>query len=244
MILSGTAGRALLLALDWKPRLLTPGLYLAGALLAGARGRVDARLLVGASFLFGVLLLAAAAAPTLPLQMAALVPLGAVSVTFAAGINSLLQLTASPPMRGRVMALYSVVFLGSTPIGAPITGWLAGAAGPRSTLVMAGVAALLGGIWLKLALVAKDSADVGETVEQPVHVDARVVDRKRRSRRRGDTEPAHQRLRAMVPGANAHTRPAENLANVVRMRAGERERDERAPLGRVERPVDRQLRDL
>jgi predicted MFS family arabinose efflux permease len=217
---------------------------ISGALAAGARQKIEPRLLAGAAFAFGAFSLAAAAAPTLALEIIALAITGAASVTFAAGINSLLQLTASPPMRGRVMALYSVVFLGSTPIGAPITGWLAGAAGPRSTLVMAGVAALLGGIWLKLALVAKDSADVGETVEQPVHVDARVVDRKRRSRRRGDTEPAHQRLRAMVPGANAHTRPAENLANVVRMRAGERERDERAPLGRVERPVDRQLRDL
>ena len=45
-------------------------------------------------------------------------------------------------MRGRVMALYSVVFLGSTPIGAPLVGWLAGAAGPRAGLVAGGVAAL------------------------------------------------------------------------------------------------------
>ena len=67
----------------------------------------------------------------------ALVPLGAVSVTFAAGVNSTLQLGASPAMRGRVMALYSVVFLGSTPIGGPIVGWLAEVAGPRSGLVLA-----------------------------------------------------------------------------------------------------------
>ena len=57
-------------------------------------------------------------------------PLGAVTVTFAAGVNSSLQLAAAPAMRGRVMALYSVVFLGSTPIGAPLVGWLAEAAGP------------------------------------------------------------------------------------------------------------------
>ena len=48
-------------------------------------------------------------------------------------------------MRGRVMALYSVVFLGSTPIGGPIVGWLAEVAGPRSGLVLAGVAALAAG---------------------------------------------------------------------------------------------------
>ncbi|MGH2968203.1 MAG: MFS transporter, partial [Solirubrobacteraceae bacterium] len=108
----------------------------AGALIAGARGRVDARLLVGASTAFGVLLLLAAAAPTLPLQVAVLVPLGMVSVTFAAGVNSSLQIAVDPLMRGRVMALYSVVFLGSTPIGAPLAGWLAEVAGPRAGLVV------------------------------------------------------------------------------------------------------------
>jgi len=123
-----------------------------GALAAGARQRVDARLLTGAALAFGVFSFAAAVAPSLPLELVALAATGAASVTFAAGINSTLQLEAAPAMRGRVMALYSVVFLGSTPIGAPIAGWLAGAAGPRSALVLAGVAALVGGAGLWLAL--------------------------------------------------------------------------------------------
>lgn len=114
----------------------------AGALAAGARGRVSARLLVGSSAAFGALMLAAAAAPALWTQLALLVPLGAVSVTFAAGVNSALQLAVDPLMRGRVMALYSVVFLGSTPIGAPLVGWLAEVAGPRAGLVVGGVAAM------------------------------------------------------------------------------------------------------
>src|SRR4029079_19507113 len=87
--------------------------------------------------------LLAAIAPTLPLQIAALVPLGAASVTFAAGVNSSLQIAVEPVMRGRVMALYSIVFLGSTPIGAPLMGWLAGAAGPRAGLVAGAAAALV-----------------------------------------------------------------------------------------------------
>ena len=66
-----------------------------------------------------------ALAPTLELQALALVPMGAASVTFAAGVNSSLQLAAAPALRGRVMSLYSIVFLGSTPIGAPLVGWLA-----------------------------------------------------------------------------------------------------------------------
>jgi MFS family permease len=114
----------------------------AGALAAGARGRVSGGLLVGSSAAFGALMLAAAAAPALWTQLALLVPLVAVSVTFAAGVNSALQLAVDPLMRGRVMALYSVVFLGSTPIGAPLVGWLAEVAGPRAGLVVGGVAAM------------------------------------------------------------------------------------------------------
>ncbi len=117
-----------------------------GALAAGARGRVTPRLLIVSSTMFGVAMLLAAIAPTLPLQIAALVPLGAASVTFAAGINSTLQINVEPLMRGRVMALYSIVFLGSTPIGAPLMGWLAEAAGPRAGLVAGAAAALIAAV--------------------------------------------------------------------------------------------------
>jgi MFS family permease len=115
----------------------------AGALLAGFRARVTRPLLVGSAAAFGVVELLAAAAPSLALQILALVPLGAVSVTFAAGVNSTMQLAADPLLRGRVMALYSVVFLGSTPIGAPLVGWLAEVAGARAGFVLGGVAALV-----------------------------------------------------------------------------------------------------
>ncbi len=114
-----------------------------GALAAGARGRVSAKLLIVASALFGVFLSLAALAPTLELQVLALVPLGAASVTFAAGVNSALQISVEPVMRGRVMALYSIVFLGSTPIGAPLVGWLAEVAGPRAGLWAGAVACLI-----------------------------------------------------------------------------------------------------
>jgi MFS family permease len=113
-----------------------------GALTMGARGRVSERIITGSAAGFGLFSLLAAMAPTLPLALVALVPLGAMSVTFAAAINSTLQLDAIPAMRGRVMALYTVVFLGSTPIGGPVVGALAEVAGPRSGLILAGVAAL------------------------------------------------------------------------------------------------------
>ncbi len=114
-----------------------------GALLTGGIGRVSPRLIVGAAIAFGVFELLAAAAPSLPLQVLALVPLGAVSVTFAASVNSSMQLAAAPAMRGRVMSLYSVVFLGSTPIGAPLVGWLADVVSPRAGLALGGTAALI-----------------------------------------------------------------------------------------------------
>ena len=113
-----------------------------GALFNGAHGRTGPRLIVGGALAFGTLALLAAAAPTLALEIPVLALLGAAAVTFAATINSTLQLAVSPQMRGRVMALYSVVFLGSTPIGGPLAGWLSESYDPRVALLLAAVAGL------------------------------------------------------------------------------------------------------
>jgi MFS family permease len=115
---------------------------IAGALVNGAHGRTGPRLIAGGALAFGVAALLSAAMPSLALEIPALALLGAASVTFAATINSTLQLAVSPPMRGRVMALYSVVFLGSTPIGGPLTGWLAQSYDPRVALVLAGISGI------------------------------------------------------------------------------------------------------
>ena len=115
---------------------------IAGALVTGHRGRTGPRLIAAGALAFGVLGLAAAAMPSLALEIVALAGLGAAAVTFAATINSTLQLAVAPAMRGRVMALYSVVFLGSTPIGAPLTGWLAETYDPRVALLLAGITGL------------------------------------------------------------------------------------------------------
>jgi MFS family permease len=115
---------------------------IAGALVNGAHGRTGPRLIAGGALAFGLAGLLSAAVPTLALEIVALAVLGAAAVTFAATINSTLQLAVSPEMRGRVMALYSVVFLGSTPIGGPLTGWLAETYDPRVALLLAGVTGL------------------------------------------------------------------------------------------------------
>jgi MFS family permease len=109
-----------------------------GALVNGAHGRTGPRLIAGGALAFGILATLAAAMPSLALEVPALALLAA-AVTFAATINSTLQLAVAPEMRGRVMALYSVVFLGSTPIGGPLVGWLSEAYDPRVALLLAGV---------------------------------------------------------------------------------------------------------
>jgi MFS family permease len=114
----------------------------AGALVTGAHGRTSARLIAGAALAFGAFALFAAVAPGLVVEVGALIVLGAAAVTFAASINSSLQLAVAPHMRGRVMALYSVVFLGSTPIGGPLAGWLSEAYSPRVALLLAASAGL------------------------------------------------------------------------------------------------------
>ncbi|MGN6557482.1 MAG: MFS transporter [Solirubrobacterales bacterium] len=113
-----------------------------GALVNGHRGRTGPRLIAGGALAFGVAALGAAVMPSLAFEVPALMLLGAASVTFAATINSTLQLAVSPEMRGRVMALYSVVFLGSTPIGGPLTGWLAQSYDPRVALLLAAASGL------------------------------------------------------------------------------------------------------
>jgi MFS family permease len=142
-----------------------------GALVTAARSRPTTRLLLGAAVAFGVLMLLAAAAPTLGLELLVMPLFGAASITFMATANSTLQLNSTPEMRGRVMALYVLVFLGSTPIGGPIVGWVAQTWGPRASVALGGVACLLGAALASSSLL-----------------------RKRRQRLRGRPEPVPRRL--------------------------------------------------
>jgi MFS family permease len=116
---------------------------LGGGLFTAARRRPGYRLLVIVALVFGLCTIAVALAPTLIVALAVLVPMGAASVSFIATGNSLLQLHSTGAMRGRVMGLWAIVFLGSTPIGGPLTGFLAAHLGTRATLAIGGGAAVL-----------------------------------------------------------------------------------------------------
>lgn len=114
-----------------------------GGLYVAARGRTGLRALTVSAALFGVLIAAAAIAPALWLELVALAFVGGASVGFLSKGNSTLQLTAAPHMRGRVMALWAVAFLGSTPIGGPIAGWVADSFGGRAGLALGATACLV-----------------------------------------------------------------------------------------------------
>ena len=114
-----------------------------GALVTGARGQTGLGVIGFSSLSFGFFAMIAAAMPSLASEALILALLGASAVTFAAAVNSTLQLAVSPEMRGRVMALYTVVFLGSTPIGGPLAGWISEAYDPRVALGIAAASGLL-----------------------------------------------------------------------------------------------------
>ncbi len=114
-----------------------------GGLVVAGHGRTGLRPLTVAAALFGAAILATAAAPSVAVALVALTVVGATSVTFLAVGNTTLQLTSDPRFRGRVMALWTVAFLGSTPIGAPIIGWVSEQISPRGGLVVGGVACLV-----------------------------------------------------------------------------------------------------
>ncbi len=111
-----------------------------GGLIAAHRARPTPHLLQVLALVFGGLMAAVALAPTLILAAVLIVLMGAASIGFIATANATLQLSADPAMRGRVMALYAMAFLGTTPIGAPLVGAIAQWTNPRVAL-LAGAAA-------------------------------------------------------------------------------------------------------
>ncbi|MGH2589632.1 MAG: MFS transporter, partial [Actinomycetota bacterium] len=124
---------------------------LVAALVLAGRANADERRLAVSAAILGVVTVIASIAPSVQTAFAVVAALGAASIVFMITANSTLQLTARPEMRGRVMALYGMVFLGSTPIGGPVAGWVGEHLGPRTGLAGAGVIAFATGavaLWL------------------------------------------------------------------------------------------------
>jgi MFS family permease len=106
--------------------LATTGLgSMVGSLLTAARARVTTWWFYGNGLLLGISGIALSWAPNIPVALLVSIPVGMGGAAFIAGQNAILQQEAPPVMRGRLLALSAVAFLGSTPVGAPITGWIA-----------------------------------------------------------------------------------------------------------------------
>jgi MFS family permease len=116
---------------------------LGGALYAARRSRPTLRLLLATAFAFSILEIISGMAPTYLAFLVALVPTGVAMLTFTTASNSSTQLNTTPEMRGRVMGLYMLVFLGGTPLGSPLAGWVAEVAGARVSIIAGGLISLV-----------------------------------------------------------------------------------------------------
>jgi MFS family permease len=147
---------------------------LSGALLAARRVRVRHRLVILAALAFGVAEIAAGLMPTY-LAFAVWTPvLGLASLTMITSANATFQMSVAPAMRGRVMALYMMVFMGGTPLGAPIIGWVGEAFGARWTLLGGGAVTILGTL-LAVLVYSRAQGLIGDAHQrEDVGDDARV----------------------------------------------------------------------
>ena len=125
---------------------------LAGALLAARRGTARLRVLVVGAVAFGALEMVASLAPSLWLFALLMMPIGMFGMTVNVTANSSVQLSTDPAMRGRVMSLYMMVFMGGAPLGAPIAGWITDAYGVRAGMAVGGAIAAAAAIVIGLAL--------------------------------------------------------------------------------------------
>ena len=117
---------------------------LTGALLAARRGRPRYRLVVLAALAFGTVEILAGLAPSYLTFVLWTPVLGLTALTMITAANATVQLGSDPMMRGRVMSLYMMIFMGGTPVGAPIVGWIGETFGARWTLIGGGLGTILG----------------------------------------------------------------------------------------------------
>ena len=123
-----------------------------GALLSARRGYPRKRLLLSAAALFSLLDVAAGLSPWYWLFLVLLVPTGITMMTLNNTANATMQLSVSPEIRGRVMSVYLVVFMGGNPVGAPAIGWISEMFGARWSLIGGGLIATTAAVGVAIAL--------------------------------------------------------------------------------------------
>jgi MFS family permease len=138
-----------------------------GGLAIASQRKNSPSILVLAAFLFGSFILAASQMPSLYLSGIILVLAGVSSIFFTSLGNTILQLSSSPQMRGRVMSFWSIAFLGSTTIGGPVVGWFGQVAGARWGLAIGGMAAIGAGLVGLRNLLAHRDRDLRPITAKP-----------------------------------------------------------------------------
>lgn len=126
---------------------------LAGATLAARRAKAPRlRLFLGAVIVFGVFEILVGLMPNYVLVAILLVPTGALTLTFTTSAMNILQMSVPSDMRGRVMGIYMLCFLGGAPLGSPVLGLLADVLDPRAPLLIGGVVSLATGLFAAVYL--------------------------------------------------------------------------------------------
>jgi len=123
-----------------------------GGLITASRKVGQPIRLAWSAIAFGMAILAVSISPNMATAVIALVVVGVFSISFTAMGNSTIQLSSIPAMRGRVMALWTVAFLGTTLVGGPVIGWVGEYVDPRGGLVVGGLAAICAGIFGMITL--------------------------------------------------------------------------------------------
>jgi MFS family permease len=131
---------------------------LGGALIAARRSRPTLRLLVATALAFSVFEVLGGLMPDFLTFVLMLIPTGLALLTLTTAANSTMQLGTTAAMRGRVMGLYMLVFLGGTPIGAPLAGWVAEVCGPRMVLIAGGLISMAATVAVGLVLAYRGDA--------------------------------------------------------------------------------------
>jgi MFS family permease len=117
-----------------------------GGIYTAGRAKTRDTQLMWTAVIFGISIILAAVSPTFLVAIGLMIVVGVLSVIFIALGNTTLQLTSEPQMRGRVMALWSIAFLGTTPIGGPIIGYISDNLTPRIGLAAGGISAIIAGV--------------------------------------------------------------------------------------------------
>jgi predicted MFS family arabinose efflux permease len=157
---------------------------LGGALAgSGRRSRPSIYIVLIAAVVFGALETLVGFAPTYLAVVGLLVPTGFFMIYFAQAANQRIQLSTDAEYRGRVVALYMLVFLGTTPFGALIISWISEQFGPRSGMWIGGLASVLAGLVMSVVQVRRADAEIGVHMRPRPHVhvrepapDGRVID--------------------------------------------------------------------